>query len=140
MIETTVDIIHASDSEMTIVFPVVAQDAWLVLREKLKKKRINQVYLKMGMPRKPRTTGEGSQNHHLNGHIQQIAQHTGEDFATTKWQIKQRALNKGYPFDTGKLGVPVPRSESVASTVECGYLIDECHEVASWLGVKLREV
>lgn len=140
MIESNVDIINATDSEITIVLPVGAQEAWWALREKLKAKRVGQVYVKMGYPRKPRTTGEGSQNHHLNGHIQQICQFTGEGFAETKWQIKQRALAKGYPIITGKLGTALPQSESDASTSECAMLIDECHEVASWLNLKLKEM
>ena len=35
-------------------------------------------------PYKPRTTGKGSQNHHLNGHIVQICNYTGNDYETIK--------------------------------------------------------
>jgi hypothetical protein len=125
--------------ELDITFPDSYMDALFALQEKMDKKRVTQVYVKLGMPRKPRTTGDQSQSHHLNGHIQQIAQYTGDDFDDVKMEIKRRAISKGYPFRTDSFGNVVPESEANSSTVECGYLIDTAHEVASFLNVKLRE-
>ena len=49
-------------------------------------------------PYKPRTTGKGSQNHHLNGHIMQICNVTGNDYETIKYCIKMTAAEQyGYP-------------------------------------------
>jgi hypothetical protein len=100
---------------------------------------LDQVRLRIEKPFKPRTTGKNSQNAHLNGHIQQICQETGEDFDATKIEIKRRAIKRGYGFKTALGGDPVPKSESRASTIECGYLIDEAHEVAAFLNIRLIE-
>ena len=98
-------------------------------------------------PKKPRTTGEKSQNRHLNGHIQQIAQETGTPFDVVKHEIKQRAITRGYPIlydGKGKavldiFGREQGISEADCSTVECGYLIDETHQLAAELDFVLRE-
>lgn len=86
-----------------------------------------------------RTTGPHSQNRHLNGHVQQIAQETGEDFDVVKREIKRRARKRGYPFKTSRFGYAVPQSEAKATVEECALLIDEAHEVAAWLNITLRE-
>ena len=89
--------------------------------------------------RRARTTGPQSQNHHLNGHVQQIAQETGEDFDVVKREIKRRARKRGYPFKTSRFGYAVPKSEAEATVEECAMLIDERHEVAAFLSIALRE-
>jgi hypothetical protein len=86
-----------------------------------------------------RTTGYRSQNHHLNSHLQQICNETGDDFAATKWDCKMRAVKRGYPTITTKDGHVIPWSETDTDTVQCGMLIDTAHEIAAFLGVRLRE-
>lgn len=90
-------------------------------------------------PKRPRTTGEGSQNHHLNGHIGQIALETGNGQTAVKLVVKELAVEQfGYP--TVKVGKKtVPQSESECSTEECGMLIEACHLLAADLGIILRE-
>ena len=92
-----------------------------------------------GLMRRPRTTGPRSQNRHLNGHVQQIAGETGEDFDVVKREIKRRARKRGYPFRTSRFGYAVPKSEADATIEECGMLIEESHEVAAFLNIVLRE-
>ena len=140
MIECNVDLMEGTESLITVRLPDYARDAWAVLGKKLEAKRVRQVYVKIGYPRKPRTTGEGSQGHHLNGHVAQIAQYTGDDFADVKMHIKRKAIAKGYPFHTDTFGNEVPQSESESSTVECAMLIDTAHEVAAFLNIKLKEM
>lgn len=91
-------------------------------------------------PKKPRTTGEGSQNHHLNGHIMQICQETGNSYKTVKDGVKMTAVQYlGYPYKTiGRQIVPMPESES--STEECAKLIEAVHILAGELGIVLREI
>lgn len=97
--------------------------------------------------KKARSTGEGSQNHHLNGHIQQICEETGNDFHDVKKYIKTQALKRGYPvrkdaegFEMVDIwGDPMPISETDSNTAECSMLIDEVHILASELGIVLRE-
>lgn len=90
-------------------------------------------------PRKPRTTGAGSQNHHLNGHIMQICRATGNDYEAVKYAVKQTAAEQyGYPFRTvaGKI---CPKRERDCSTEECAMLIEAAHYIAAECGIFLTE-
>lgn len=97
------------------------------------------VLVTMQPPKHPRTTGEGSQNHHLNGHILQICNETGNDYDSVKDAIKMIAVeNMGYPYKTiGKKIVPLRERES--STDECAKLIEAAHILAADLGIILQE-
>lgn len=89
-------------------------------------------------PFKPRTIGEKSQGHHINGHIQQICNETGNDFDSVKMAAKTRAIPRGYPFDTVS-GIVIPYSETRIDTIQAGYLIDELHQIAAELQIELVE-
>ena len=90
-------------------------------------------------PYKPRTTGKGSQNHHLNGHIMQICNVTGNNYETIKYCIKMTAAEQfGYPTQT-VAGHVVPKRESDCDTSECAMLIEASHYLAAQLGIILRE-
>jgi len=90
-------------------------------------------------PYKPRTTGKGSQSHHLNGHIAQICNVTGNDHETIKYCVKMIAVEQlGYPFDT-VCGYVVPKQERNSDTEECAKLIEASHMLAAQLGIILRE-
>jgi hypothetical protein len=95
--------------------------------------------IRLSTPRKHRTTGQFSQSHHLNGHVQQIAMDTGNDFTTVKETAKDRAIKRGYPFITTLDGKVRPLSETEIDTVQAGYLIDELHQLAAELNIRLRE-
>ena len=89
-------------------------------------------------PVRPRSTGQGSQNHHVNGHIGQIAEETGMPFDMVKLAVKSIAIGMGYPFET--IGpVAVAKSEALCSTEECGILIEAAHVLAADLRIILRE-
>lgn len=91
-------------------------------------------------PYKPRTTGKGSQNHHLNGHIMQICKETGNDYETVKYCIKMIAVEQlGYPYKT-VIGHIIPQKESDCNTSECAMLIEASHYLAAEMGIILREV
>ena len=90
-------------------------------------------------PYPPRTTGEGSQNHHLNGHIMQICNETGNDYDSIKLAIKMIAVQYlNYPFESVG-GVVVPKRERDCNTEECGKLIEAAHMCAAEEGIVLRE-
>lgn len=99
-------------------------------------------------PYKPRTTGPKSQNHRINGFIQQICMATGLDFADVKMYCKIKAVSMGYPTmkdDDGETimsivtGIPIPESETNIDTREAGILSDAVEHVAAELGVFLQE-
>lgn len=140
MLESNCDVVFGSHPcVVTIRFPQWWGDGVKMLRQELERKRVTQAYVKLGKPRKPRTTGSGSQSHHLNGHVQQIAAHQGDEFEDVKMEIKRRAIKRGYPFRTDSFGNVVPQSEADCSTVECAMLIEESHDVAAFLNIRLRE-
>lgn len=106
----------------------------------------DMVHILIEPPRRPRTTGEKSQNHHLNGHIQQISMETGQPFDDVKKYIKQQAVSMGYPMlerfgrpVNDMWGHPVGISEADASASECSLLIEQAHMLAAELGIILRE-
>ena len=105
--------------------------------KKMKPGRPYRIMLKEIRPK--RTTGEFSQNHHLNGHVQQICEETGNDFTAIKQYIKQRAIKQNYPYTTLPNGDVLPKSEADVDVLECGYAIDEAHILAGELAINLRE-
>lgn len=99
-------------------------------------------------PYKPRTTGKDSQNHRINGFIQQICVKTGLDFADVKMYCKIRAVSMGYPimqdaqghYITSLInGQPIPESEKYINTEQAGILSQAVEMVAAEMGVGLIE-
>lgn len=98
-------------------------------------------------PAKMRTTGPKSQNRHLNGHIQQICEDTGNEFDLVKLAVKERAIDMGYPMlynsngqpRTGLFGIRLAMSESDATIEQCSLLIKAVHLFAAEAGIVLRE-
>ena len=97
------------------------------------------VRITLQRPKRPRTTGAYSQNHHLNGHIMQICAETGNDYDAVKNAVKMLAVEQmGYPY-TDFHGVITPKPESESSTDECAKLIEAAHLLAADLGMILKE-
>lgn len=98
-------------------------------------------------PSKLRSTGKNSQNTHLNGHIQQICEDTGNDFYDVKIKVKEMAISRGYPILYDENGVPKTNlygvilgiSEADCDTYQCKLLIDCVHQLASELDIILKE-
>lgn len=115
------------------------------LLDKAEAKHNGYINVSIELPRRPRTTGERSQNRALNGYIQQICEDTGNDFGVVKTEIKYRALRRGYPFleKNGIImrdiyGREMGISEADSSVEECGLLIEEAIQLASELDIKLE--
>lgn len=97
-----------------------------------------QIRVTIKKPGRPRTTGERSQNHAINGYCGQIAKETGQDFDTVKMAMKKMAIGRGYPFRTEKLtGETIPFSETEINTVQAGYLIDTIYQFANEYQIRL---
>ena len=121
---------------VTFLLPDYAREHYA---EMIRKGQPDDVYdVTIERPRLRRTTGPGSQNHHLNGHIQQIANEIGDNFDSVKLAIKFEARSLNYP---GKdvAGHWIPQSEKECNTEECAILIDTTHRIAAFLGVILDE-
>ena len=102
-------------------------------------KNNDYVSVTMARPFVPRTTGPRSLNHHLNGHIMQICNSTGNDYDTVKTAIKMLAVaNMEYPYEL-IAGQIVPKRERDTSTTECAKLIEAAHVIAAEYGIILEE-
>jgi hypothetical protein len=92
---------------------------------------------------KVRSTGPLSANHHLNGHIAQLCRETKNDWEDVKLGVKARAIKRGFPEPkmrrAGGRKYEVWKSEADCTPAECSMLIDEAHQIADELGIKLRE-
>lgn len=107
--------------------------------KKCRNKNNGFVLLTIQSPKKPRTTGKDSQNHHLNAHIMQICNETGNDYDSVKDAVKMFAVeNMGYPYKE-IAGQIVPIRERESSTDECAKLIEAAHVIAADLGIILCE-
>lgn len=107
--------------------------------ERCRDKNNDYVLLTMQPPKRPRTTGDGSQNHHLNGHIMQICNETGNGYDVIKYCVKMIAVEQmGYPYKT-IAGHILPQPESESSTDECAKLIEAAHILAAQLSIILQE-
>jgi hypothetical protein len=105
-----------------------------------KGKELGDFYeLTIKLPGKKRSTGPQSMNHHLGGHITQLAVLFETNYNTMKTYIKIRAAAEmGYPcVDIGE--IPIPKSEADSTPEECAMLIEMCHIVASERGISLKE-
>lgn len=105
----------------------------------IKTKHHDYALVTIQTPKRKRTTGPKSQNHHLNGHIVQICNVTGNSYSVIKDYIKLIAVEQfNYPYTIfgGKL---IPKPESECDTTECGYLIEAAHWVAADNEIVLRE-
>ena len=107
--------------------------------EKCRDKHNDYVLVTMQPPRKPRTTGAYSQNHHLNGHIMQICNETKNSYDAIKYCVKMLAVEEmGYPYELVD-GHICPQSEKDCSTEECAKLIEAAHVWAAHHGIILQE-
>ena len=121
-------------------------ELWEQASNKARKKGV-LVKVEIKAQTKKRSTGEHSQNHALNGAIQQICQETGNDFQDVKEYVKSRAVSMGYPMLTrsdGQIvvnpyGEPRGISEADSTSKECSLLIEVTHMLASEYGIILKE-
>lgn len=114
-----------------------------IIKRELRKcrdKHNDFVLVTLQPPKRPRTTGEDSQNHHLNGHIMQICNETGNDYESVKNAVKMIAVeNMGYPYNTIG-GHIIPQRERDCSIDECAKLIEAAHLLAADLGLSLIHI
>lgn len=110
------------------------------LIEICEQKKGGYIQCEFSPPYKKRTTGKDSQNSHIWGHIQQIANETGNSVDDIEDYIKRQAIRRGYPYHVNKLnGEVVLESMTKINTVEAGYLIEELHLLAGELEITLIE-
>jgi hypothetical protein len=116
-----------------------AQEAIKRELRKCRDKHHDYVLLTLQPPKRPRTTGAFSQNHHLNGHIMQICNETSNSYDAIKYCVKMLAVEEmGYPYEIID-GHIWPKAEHESSTDECALLIEAAHVWAAHHGIILQE-
>ena len=88
---------------------------------------------------KPKTTGPNSQLNHIWGHATQIGECSGCSPREVIDQAREDAMSKGYSTKMNFAGRIKPVRISEANTQDAGYVIDQLHEYASFLNVRLIE-
>lgn len=136
-------VLHRSFYKGHIAFDLPAnsaqKEAIVKVLTKCRDKNNDYVLVTLQQPKKPRTTGANSQNHHLNAHIVQICNETGNDYDSVKDAVKMIAVeNMNYPYRM-IAGQIVPIRERECGTEECAKLIEAAHVVAADLGIILNE-
>ena len=116
----------------------VLDEQWAALEWELATFKTGQACVKFSKPHKPRSTGPRSQNSHTWGHCTQIAKELGMEIYEVEYIAKYRAIKRGYPVST-HLGMMIPKSQADIDTVECGYLIEEYHQIAAENNIVLVE-
>jgi hypothetical protein len=131
------------------VFSCEIPEAYLDTYRSILRKNPEKVKVVISAVHPHRSTGIGSQNHHFNGHVQQIAQHTGNTFEDVKLYVKRQAFSRGLPMlmrADGSIvlslvdGQPLPMSETDMDSQQCGWCIEECHVLAGEMGIVLEEI
>lgn len=90
-----------------------------------------------------RSRGKYSQNHHINGHVQQIAHEMGMGFEETKIRVKWAAIPFGFPPPveiriTDEV-FALFKSEADATVYEARALIEGAHLLAAEHNIRLIE-
>lgn len=95
--------------------------------------------LSIGRWYKPKTTGKDSQCNHIWGHAAQIGAHVGETDRAIVDQAIKDAVTKGYTRRRNWKGVVVPVGLSAANTKDAAAVIEQLHEYADFIPLKLIE-
>ncbi len=106
------------------------------LVEKSHKSRGGYLSLTIDLPKRPRSTGDLSQNHHLWGHAEQIGEHLGYDRREMLYLIAE--MTPGWPMAEYK-GKMIPRSESLIDSETSARAIETAHRIASENGIRIRD-
>ena len=88
---------------------------------------------------KPKTTGPHSQLNHCWGHATSIAEEIGEAPRSVIDQAREDGMSKGYSTRKNFKGRVVPARLSEANTKDAAILIEQLHEYADFLGIRLIE-
>ena len=121
------------------VRPPVPRSVFAHFMERIEKKHEGKIGVKLFEPFLPRTTGRYSQNNHAFGHSRQLAAYQGDYVEEYLREACLRAASKGYPTKVNQKGELKPLPFKKASMAQAAIVIEQLHEEAAFLGVKLIE-
>lgn len=134
------------DGKYSIEPPAGVSQAFRALLMYAHEKRGGFISATYELPKRPRSTGKGSQSAHFHGHVQTIAMSTGQPADEVKKYLKQKAVDRGYPMLRDSLGPILDMwglyqgiSEADASVEDEKHLIEAAHQLAAELNIVLIE-
>ena len=127
-------------AKLTVMLPVATMEPAERLVSRCKEKHGDYIHITMDTPRKPRSTGPGSQCSHLHGHLQQLAQALGLTMTEVKDFMKRDCpWWPSHEITIGKRTERVYMSESDVESATEAKAISWCHQAALDCGIILRE-
>ena len=145
MVECNVDIGEKGYNYVKLIFPAFALESWDELVNKLAKKRVVQVYVKLGYPRKPISKGERGQMNRIHGQCHDIAIQLsvgGKEYTTddVKEAMKRMSVGIGYRTEMNDIdGVEQPISLADATMEEAGFVTTTINRFADAHNLWLTE-
>ena len=130
-------------TQTTVEFALPQEVSYRIkLVELLKKCFDRGAMCTFALNRPRRSTGDKSQNHHLNGHIIQIMREMGmttkKEYDPVKTEIK-RIAHVAFGYPALDKNAHFFKSEADCDTQECAWLIEAAHLLAGDLGIVLIE-
>jgi hypothetical protein len=134
------EFVAQSDRLLSLKLPAFSVPSVALLVSKCRERHGGFIAVRLESPRKPRTTGPGSQSAHLHGHLQQLAEYTGYTMGEIKEAMKEDLLD--WPSHEVVLGGRRHRiysSEADADTVLESKAVEWTHVRAAEMGITLVE-
>ena len=135
---------HTEKTENGIIFQFpskAVKQKMLDLFELAREKSNGYMTIDFGRVYKSRTTGKGSQNNLFYELATEICKETGNELEDVKDALKERAIKRGYPYKVNPINNQIkPFSTTQVNTVEMGYLLEEVQQLASELGIVIKEI
>jgi len=105
---------------------------WIKLQSEAIEKKGGFLTITLEFPKRPRTTGELSQNNHIMGHCRDIAEQLDYQVDYVYEAIKRMACGTlGYPTHLNEIdGTEEPLPQKYASVEQASLLIKMCHVFA----------
>ena len=119
--------------------PPIPRQVVAAFMERIETKHKGKMRVVLDEPFIGRSTGRYSQNNHAFGHARQLGTYTGDYVEEYLRDACLRAATKGYPTKVNQKGEIKPLPFKKASMAQAAIVIEQLHEEAGILGVKLIE-
>ena len=142
MIEIPACKVDFYSDRVTLMIPADRRPEIQLLEQRLSRKRVVQVYVKLAEVKVPRSTGKHSANTHIHGHATQIANFVGESKSKIILDAVDMAmgrLGQEFPTHVDYKGDRVADSESNWDSRTAHHVIEALHQIGTMVGVKLIE-
>lgn len=144
--------IQKKDDHYSLRLPTDYQRAMHMLMEYCFENKGGFCSISISQPKTKKSTGAKSQNSHFHGHVAMISESTGQPIEDVKKYLKDQAVTRGYPIlmkkdENGDDIEPIQdfwgniQGDSMKdiTSAQCSMLIEQSHQLADEMGIKLIE-